>query len=268
MPLGRCCFSLTNSFIDRLNHLPTSPSGLLYLTPMNTLRYGTVGRFIKLLTACLSLAVGFYAAGTSSVFAALRELPLISIDVDNGVMTSSVHTGLGAVAPASATGTAKAPKAGKNTVQDAQSQLVYTISIRNLSSFPANNLTLEYHFYNKTTANDAGVTTISVADVTSTESLSLPVNSKRDIQTIPISHEVKQTYAQSTSGGTNTAGTKKKGGSSTVSSGQTDVTTTRVMGYVIIVKSGGTIIKTLLSDDDIVDQVRAIQARMAAAQGP
>jgi len=235
---------------------------------MNTLRYGSAGRFIKHLTTGLFLAVGFYAVGTNPVLAAPRELPLLSIDVDNGVMTSSVHTGIGAVAPASATGTAKAPKAGKNTVQDAQSQLVYTISLRNLSSFPANNLTLEYHFYNKTTANNAGVTTITVQDVTSSQSLDLPVNGKSDIQTIPISHDVKQTYAQSTSGGTNTAGTKKKGGGgTTLSSGQTDITTTRVMGYVIIVRSGSTIVKTLLSDEDIVDQVRTIQAKMAEAQG-
>jgi len=227
---------------------------------MSTLRYSNAGRFIK------CLVVGFYVVGATALFGALRELPLISIDVDNGITTNTVHTGVGALAPAA--GTAKPPKAGKNTVQDAQSQLIYTISLRNLSSFPANGLTLEYHFYNKTTANNAGVSTITVEDVTNTQTLDLPVNGKMDVKTTPINHDVKQTYSQSTgtSGGTNSAGTKKKGGSMTLSSGQTDVTTTRVMGYVIVLKSGSTIVKTLLSSDDIVDQVRTIQAKMASGQ--
>lgn len=242
----------------RLNHLPATKSVLFCLTRMNTPRHPWAGRFIKL------LAIGFYAMGATAGYAASREIPLLSIDVDNGVTISSVYAGAGA--PAAATGTAKPPKLGKNTLQDAKSQVVYTISVRNLSSFPAKSLSLEYHFYNKTAANNAGTTTITVDDVTGTQNLDLPVNGKMDIKTTPISHDVKQTYTQSGSGNAASAGTKKKGGSTTLSSGQTDVTTTRVMGYVIVVKTGSTIIKTLLSNDDIVDQVRAIQAKMSASQ--
>jgi hypothetical protein len=124
---------------------------------------------------------------------------------------------------------------------------------------------VEYHFYNKTSAHNAGTTTTTVADVTSTVNLSLPVNGRSNIQTVPISHEIKQSYAQNAMGNTITAKSGAKGGN--MSTGQTDTTTTSVMGYVIIVRSGNTIIKTMLSNDEIVDQVRAIQAKMAAGQG-
>jgi len=226
---------------------------------MNIPHYSICARF-KRLAAGVILGAGTLVFGTVTAQAALKELPLVSVDVDNGVVTNVVHKGLGAPVPASSTG-GKASKLPSGTLTDSQSQMVYTITIRNLSSFPATNLAVEYHFYNKTSAHNAGTTTTTVDDVTSTANVDVPVNGRKDIQTIGINHEIKQSYAKSATGATIGANSGKKG---TVSTGMTDTTTTSVMGYVIIVRSGNTIIKTLLSKDDIVDQVKAIQAREAS----
>ncbi len=216
----------------------------------------------RLLLFGMLLAAASLGLGATSAFAALKELPLVSVDVDNGVVTNVVHKGAGAPPATSAGG--KSTKLASGTVSDSQSQMVYTISIRNLSSFAVSNLAVEYHFYNKTSAHDGGTTTTTVQDVTSTQNVDIPVNGRKDIQTTGINHEVKQSYAHTATGSTVSAKSSSKNGGSTMSTGQTETTTTSVMGYVIIVRSGNIIVKTVLSKDDIVDQVKAIQARMSA----
>jgi len=226
---------------------------------MNIPHHSICARFKRLAAGGLFTA-GLFFVGATAAFAALRQVPLVSVEVDNGVVTNVVHKGAGAPIPPSSTG-GKASKLPSGTLTDSQSQMVYTITVRNLSSFPATNLAVEYHFYNKTSAHNAGTTTTTVDDVTSTVNVDIPVNGRKDIQTNGINHEIKQAYATSATGSTIGASSGKKG---TMSSGQTDTTTTSVMGYVIIVRSGNTIVKTLLSKDDIVDQVKAIQARAAS----
>lgn len=99
-----------------------------------------------------------------------------------------------------------APKPPQYGSASTKSDLTYVISLRNNSKFPAKNVEVEYHFYNRTTVTTNGIGTSNIDDITSTENLDIDPTSNKDLITQPISHEDTMGAGPDTSNSSSSSG--------------------------------------------------------------
>lgn len=133
--------------------------------------------------------------------------------------------------------------------------VTYIIKLRNGSKFAAKGVQVEYHFYNRTTNTNNGVSTYSISPVESTESVDIDPGKVAEVQTQPISHANTQSQSGGASAGGGGGGKGGKGGK-TVSSPVQSSSITSVLGWHIEVKFNDKVIKKLDYPDNLQDLLK------------
>jgi len=219
------------------------------------------------LRAGLKIAVGLVFASAVCFPACLRaaayhEVPSVTVDVDDGVVSNTVRKGQGAP-PAPAGSTAKSSKLPQGTLSSSSSDVVYTLTITNLGHEATPSLDVEYHFFNRTTNHTGGSSTMTVDDITGTESVVIPVNSKKQVKTTNIPKSTSTVSAAPTG----TKNTSARTSRTLITTAQTTTNSTAVMGWYVIVKAAGVIIYKKGSDIDILDKVAQINNKNSGKSG-
>jgi len=137
-----------------------------------------------------------------------------------------------------------------NKNMSTSSDVVYAVTVRNTTKAPVKGLTLEYHFYNETIANNNGVATTDLSDVSSTETLDLDPGKGKDFLTQPIPVAFSATYSGGGGGG------GKKGSISTKADQST--TTTKLLGYHVEVRYNDKVMDSKDDPSDVKDRVDKI----------
>ena len=217
---------------------------------------------ITLHNPCLRLRTSLLRAGLILVSAVGLLAPSlaradVTLSVDKG-QNSSQHKVDSTAANSGDSGGGGGKKGkgggGTSTTDTVTGSIFYTITVRNLLPNTASGVTVEYHFYNKTTTSGSGSSTATVDDITNSQTFDLPGSGTKIIESSDI--PTGSTNSASSGGG----GGKKKGGGGggTASS---SFTVTDVMGWVIYIKKGDRVVHTYTSDESILDAVAQIKAK-------
>jgi len=166
----------------------------------------------------------------------------VTVSVDKGQSTSQRK------ADPATTGGSK-----NGSINDGVSgSIIYTLTVRNLSDGPVKGVTVEYHFFNKTTSTSSGnPATITLDDITSTSTIDLDGNG---VKAIPTSAIPKSTTNNSTPSSYN-----KKTGVTTP--GTYSSINTSVLGWVVYVKKGDKVVHRYTSSDTVLDEVAKINKK-------
>jgi len=207
----------------------------------------------------LAAAIGLPAAVRA---AAYREMPSVTVDVDDGVISNTVRKGQGAP-PAPPGTTTKPTKMPAGTLSSTTSDVVYTITVTNLGHDTTPNLEVDYHFFNRITDHTNGGSSMTVDDITGTENIVVPVNGKKLIQTTAIT-KATSTVSAAPAGAKNTGARNSR---TITATAQTTTNSTALMGWYIVVKTAGVVIFKKGSDPDILDKVAQINNRNSGKSG-
>lgn len=173
--------------------------------------------------AAAALALGAAVALSPAAFAILPDssMPSLSIsDVKKGVdkpaPDSSTSTAAGsggrgfpgsaAGSGSTSTGARRGNAASARRTSSSKGEVPYIITVRNGSEIQANNVVVEYHFYNRTANISNGIADYTIDDITSTEYLDLAPGKSKDVMTQPIPHEDTESTAAASGGRTRTVG--------------------------------------------------------------
>ncbi len=133
----------------------------------------------------------------------------------------------------------------------AKGDTTYVIKLRNGSKFAAKGVTVEYHFYNRTTNTNNGVSTYTIEDIPGNENVDIDPGKLYELTTQPISHS----NSVSQSGGATQGGGGGRGKGATSSPTQSS-TITAVLGWHIELKFNDKVIKKLDSPDNLQDLLK------------
>jgi len=213
---------------------------------------------ISLLNPCSSykttrLWVYFSLVAAFGLLAPAMVRADVTASVDKGQATTQ-HKATGAGAPQGPPGSGggyggKGSKGGGSMTDTTTGSVFYTITVRNMAAAPVSGVTVEYHFFNKSTSSGSGTpTSISVNDITASSTIDLDANGKKDIETSDIPKNSKHS---------STPGSQDKKSGKVIPPTQTNETTS-VMGWVVYLKKGDKVVHTYTSTDTILDEVAKI----------
>jgi hypothetical protein len=134
----------------------------------------------------LAAAAALFAA---SARASNAPLPNISLDVEKGFAKSDSDS----------SSSGKKSKDGTRT-ETSGDDVIYTITVENDGDTTASGVEIDYVVYNRTISTDNGTVTKSMDNITGSETVDVPANDKKDVQTDPISHKDSTTYAKQARG--------------------------------------------------------------------
>jgi hypothetical protein len=116
-------------------------------------------------------------------------------------------------------------------------EIYYIVTLHNDSNFAATNVEVDYSIYNRTRTTTKGQTTTTYDPQTGTETVDIPANSSKDVETSKVAH-TEQTAAPSNG--------KKKGGNSNPTTINQDIA-----GVWVEAKIGDNVLQTYEDPMDI-----------------
>lgn len=198
----------------------------------------------SVLVAAMYLSPPAWALGTDPNQPAISIIK-IEKGVDKPAATAATGTAAatGTGAGSGRRGNANAAALAARRKVSTKGEVPYIITVRNGSEFPAHNVVLEYHFYNRTADISNGLANYTIDDITSTEYLDIAADKSRDITTEPIPYEDTETTAAA-------------GGGRTRNVGGSTMTITSLLGYHVELRYNDKLISQKEFPDNLQELLR------------
>lgn len=176
---------------------------------------------------------------SARVWAADAPLPNVEIDVKQ---TSTKPTETDTTDQQNNNNNGGGNNRGGQTVNTRSSEIYYIITLHNNSNFSASNVEVDYTIYNNTRVTSKTGSTVTVNPVTGSETVDIPANSSKDVETDKVPHEIQQA---STTNGNNRRGNNNNNNQAK------PITTQSIAGIWVQVKIGDSVLQTYEDPMDI-----------------
>ena len=209
-------------------------------------------RFATLTLVGSALGVALFSA---HMWAATKAtLPNIALDVKQ-TQTKSETTNSADQQQSNGNGNGKGGKGGMGggqNISSRTSEIYYIITVYNNSNAPASNVEVDYTIYNTTHVNSNGKSSANTDPITGSETVDIPANSSKDIETSKVPHLQQQ------ASNTNSGGGGKKGSSNNGGNKQPKSTTTQsIDGIWVQAKIGDAVVAGYEKPMDIKKKMEA-----------